>query len=269
MNNLLAKPWKIFFLLLPRHPYILRQCRRYCNDYLGENEGDMRYNGELFFVKTQLEDCRVVFDVGANEGKWTEEVLRMKSNLEVHCFEPSPSIFARLQQRLRFPNVHLVQKGLSADEEERAFFPEEISVYQGFGVGHTTTTRTGVVTETVSLTTLSNYIKENNVQRVDLMKLDVEGHELQVLRGGLTDFKTGRIKRLYFEYHGTFIKSGIFLRDIFMLFEGLDYRFYKLMPDHLQRVEAYDYRLENFQFKHFAVIHSSVPEKGEVRPLEL
>jgi FkbM family methyltransferase len=260
------KALKPLFLLLPRSPYIYKQCRHYCNTYLGENEGDMRYNGELHFVNGQLADCETVFDVGANEGNWTIQVLKLKPKLNIHCFEPGPSYFSQLQERLQLPNVNLVRKGLSSTEEKDIPI-HGISLHENYGVDPVRGRTPSV--QTVSLTTLSAYMQSRQIEQVDLMKVDVEGHELRVFEGGMKQFQMGRIRRVYFEYHGTFIKSSIFLRDIFRLFEGLDYRFYKLMPDHLQRVEVYDCRLENFQFKHFAIMHTSVREPPDVRPLDL
>ncbi len=267
MNISLVKLWKPFFTILPHHPYVLKQCRRYCNVYLGENEGDMKDNGELFFVSQHIRDCQVVFDIGANEGDWTNHVLRINPNLQVHCFEPSPSIFLKLKERVHSANVQFVPFGLSGKDEELEFFQEGYSLYERIGDHHVDQSHS--VIETVSLTTISGYMERNEIDCVDFVKMDIEGHELQALKGGLNEFKLGRIKRLYFEYNTTFIDAGVFLKDIFMLFKNLDYRIYKLMPDHLQRVEAYDNRLENFQFKHFGLVHRSIPETGLERMLEL
>lgn len=65
------------------------------------------------------------------------------------------------------------------------------------------------------------------------------------------------------------MNAGLFLKAIFMLLQDFDYRVCKLMPDHVQRVAAYDNRLENFQFQHFGMVHADIHETGIVRPLKL
>ena len=59
--------WKF----IPMNGFIYRFCKRYVDYYKGENNSDMLSNGELRFLKCVLPKCKIVFDVGANIGKWT------------------------------------------------------------------------------------------------------------------------------------------------------------------------------------------------------
>jgi hypothetical protein len=112
-------------------------------------------------------------------------------------------------------------------------------------------------TETVELDTLNQYCEDRNIGAIDFLKLDVEGHELEVLKGATRMLNSGSIKRLQFEYGGCFIDAGVLLKDFFELFNSLEYIFYKIMPNGLMRIPEYDQRLENLQYKNFAVLHKS------------
>src|SRR5438105_14888148 len=66
---------------------------------LGFGNGDPRRNGELRIVRELLspptDGDRVVFDVGANRGDFAAMLLdEIETNLEIHCFEPSPTAYA-------------------------------------------------------------------------------------------------------------------------------------------------------------------------------
>lgn len=92
------------------------------------------------------------------------------------------------------------------------------------------------------------------MQQIDLLKLDVEGHELDVLKGAKHMLAQGQIKRIHFEYGGTYIDARILLKNFFDLLLPLGYRCYKIYPNSLHLVERYDQVLENFQYSNWLAI---------------
>lgn len=87
--------------IIPRNRVLYRICKRYVDDYNGQNNCDMFTNGEIRFLRQVL--CRhpgvVVFDVGANRGQWSEAVLSLNPLAQIHCFEPCTSTFKLLTRR--------------------------------------------------------------------------------------------------------------------------------------------------------------------------
>lgn len=242
---------KPFFLMLPTDEYIFKCCKKYCDRYNGENEGDMSRNGELHFVHSQSENLKTIFDIGANRGDWTRSVLKAQSKAEFHCFEPSKDIFLDLQSQLWPDRVRLVNAALSSQEGAGNYDRETGSL-------HRDNLRTGTSrkAESVKLLTIDDYCRNQNIKEIDLMKVDVEGHELDVFRGATQLLSEARIKSLYFEYNYTFINSRVLLKDIFEFFADKHYSIFKLLPDGVQHIKEYDYRLENFNYKHFAVLRN-------------
>ena len=112
--------------------------------------------------------------------------------------------------------------------------------------------------EKVKIGTLSNYCSENHISNIDFIKIDVEGHELEVIKGGRELFENQRVNMIQFEYGGTYLDSRTFLRDVFEFFSDLNYSFYKLFPfpKLLAHVSSYDVSYENFQYSNWIVIRN-------------
>ena len=108
--------------------------------------------------------------------------------------------------------------------------------------------------EVVRLETLDGYCQRAELQAIDFLKIDVEGHELEVLKGAADMLAKGGIRFIQFEYGGCNIDADVLLKDIFGFFQRFDYTFYKIFPKELRPVVRYDQRLENFQYQNWAVI---------------
>jgi hypothetical protein len=97
----------------PDNPLLYKICKRYVDQYNGDNDSDFRSNGELRFMRSVLPDCTVVFDVGANIGDWAAMAASINPSATLHCFEPSKPTFQRLQERVP-ANVTCNNLGLSS-----------------------------------------------------------------------------------------------------------------------------------------------------------
>lgn len=127
-----------------------------------------------------------VLDVGAHIGYYTLlGAARVGSLGSVHAFEPVPEIFERLRANVMlngYRNVSLNRLALSTEE---GF----VHIYPAIGRNSATSSilpsgENAPIPIKVASTTIDAYVKEQCVQQVDLVKLDVEGAELFVLRGG-------------------------------------------------------------------------------------
>src|SRR5690349_355377 len=85
-----------FLKAAPRDRALYKACRDYAAHFDGENDLDSATNGELNVLKEWLPKCRVVVDVGAHRGDWTEAALAINPALEIHAFEPASDSFAAL-----------------------------------------------------------------------------------------------------------------------------------------------------------------------------
>jgi len=80
---------------------------------------------------------------------------------------------------------------------------------------------------------------------IDFLKVDVEGHELEVFKGATGMLSQSRIGHIQFEYGGCNIDARVLLKDLFDFFTP--YRYASInYPNDLRHVPRYDQRLENF-----------------------
>lgn len=126
-------------------------------------------------------------DVGAHIGLISFGVWARRPDVSVHAFEPHPAnadAWRRNRQLSGSTSAHLVEAGLSDHSGEMRFDGT------GDSGGHAITTG-GV--SSIRVATLDDYCLEHGVERIDVLKIDVQGHEMEVLRGADRLFADGRI----------------------------------------------------------------------------
>ena len=142
------------------------------------------------FPSALVRSLKTIVDVGANEGAWLDSVLTLHEVCEIHAFEPNPEAFARLEQRMaKRPGVNLHRIALG-DREERASFnvtgneslASLLSPTPLLAEAYTEARATVLRRIEVEVDTLDRVIPET--LEVDLLKIDVQGYEAPVLRGG-------------------------------------------------------------------------------------
>lgn len=138
-----------------------------------------------------LNQEHVVLDVGAHHGWFFHCWLDWCPKAEVHAFEPTAESF-RVAQDLygADPRVHLNQMGVGAERGElglhilqesqvsNSFLPPNEQAWDSIEY------RTGMVKERrVPVTSLDDYCRERGIESIYLLKVDVQGFELEVLKG--------------------------------------------------------------------------------------
>ena len=150
-------------------------------------------------IKKLLHKRTVFFDVGANIGAISVPVSKFFSG-EIHVFEPSRSIF-------KFLEINVVNNGIknillnntavySADGNEIDFFSVDEN-YGGSSLAQTYSDQPHYRVKTVSI---DAYCKRNNISRINVLKIDVQGFEIEVLKGCQSLLKNKAIDNIIFEF---------------------------------------------------------------------
>ena len=194
-----------------------------------------------------------IFDVGANVGSFTRLLLNELANRAIiHCFEPSRATYQTLKANVRELNVQKHNIGLSHQIGELALYTDAeqsgmTSVYnrdlQHINVSF-------AQQEVASFSTVDEFSANQNIQQIDLLKMDVEGHELAVLKGASRMLKEQRIQFIQFEFGGTNIDSRTYFRDFWHLLSP-SYILYRIVGNGLYRIDAYSEFLEIFVTANF------------------
>jgi FkbM family methyltransferase len=253
---------KLFQMLPERNELLYRICKRYVDRYNGDNNSDFYTNGEYVFMIEQLRHSTVVFDIGANVGEWAKAALSVKPNIKLHCFEPSLPTFEQLQSN-NFPsNVKLNRLGLSSTPGHLVLqIANEGSGLNSLYIRRGIFENKLVGTEEIPVDTVDNYCVAHNIGQIDFVKVDVEGHELEVFKGMRNMLQrachAGGVRVIQFEYGGCNLDARVFLADIWDFFSELNYSFYKLYPNGPMHVQKYDQRFETFLYSNWAIIQNS------------
>lgn len=184
--------------------------------------GATRNGGEAGVLKLISREDPIVFDVGAHVGEYTAMVLASLPSATVYAFEPSEAHFARLRNalsgdsRVKLFNVGLAERG----GHRNLFKASEVSGLASFvqrRLDHFDIKMNLV--EDVIVSTVDEVVKEVGISRIDLLKIDVEGFELDVLKGGVNSLASGIIDFVQFEFGGTYLDTHTNFQDMFYFFE--------------------------------------------------
>jgi FkbM family methyltransferase len=218
-----------------------------------------RVSGEDHFLTSYLRDkpgC-VVFDVGANNGRYGEKVMRLQPNARVYAFEPHPGTFTRLQESAVKHGFHAFNLGCGDTRTETLLF----DYAGGQGTQHASVHEnvfTGIheqkpIGHRIQIITLDDFVIEYGLQSVDLVKIDVEGNEFSVLRGLQKSLSQGRINAIQFEFNTMNVVSRVFFKDFVDLLKG--FALYRLLPNGLAALPHYDPALcEIFAFQNIVAL---------------
>jgi len=142
---------------------------------------------ETQWMKQYIQPGMVVFDVGANIGYYTILLSKLVGeNGAVHSFEAAPTTFNRLKEHMRInlcTNIRVHQLAVSDKNGECMIYCAEdsntgesrLEGFDGFKNK-----------ESVSCITLDSYFQKEPVNKVDFIKIDVEGAEMLVINGALS-----------------------------------------------------------------------------------
>ncbi len=158
------------------------------------------------------------FDVGANFGHYALAVHdALDGRASIHCFEPEWEAFRRLLQNRRLNGATWQCNCLALGEGDHfAFVTTALGGYNHMvdspGSG-----------QPVKVTALDTYCKFVGVDAIDLLKIDVEGFELMVLRGARELLERGAIGHVVFEVEGHEKRYGVQASEYSSLLEPLGY----------------------------------------------
>jgi FkbM family methyltransferase len=182
------------------------------------------FEDEAPFVRGLLQPGDRMLDIGANYGVYTLTGARaIGPQGRVWSFEPAQRTADYLARSIAangFGQVTLVRAGLSNREGTAAF---SVGAQSELNSLHATTADSHA--ETIALTTLDRWAAENGWPAVDFVKLDAEGEEPNVVRGGEAFLERASPLIMFEVKHGTTLNFALKEQ-----FEALGYRAYRLVP---------------------------------------
>lgn len=199
-----------------------------------------------------------IFDVGANIGGYARVAAAILGpDVRILSFEPSSTAYEKLRGNTReMASITVFQNGFSDAVETLELFSDSAgsglaSVYDRRLSHH------GLVMEnreTVHLSTLDRFCRENNIGTIHLLKVDVEGHEFNVFAGASEMIDRDAVDVIQFEFGGCNIDSRTYFQDFFYLLNP-KYHLFRLTVDGMIAMDRYHEKFEQFQTTNFVAIH--------------
>lgn len=147
-----------------------------------------------------------VIDLGANIGIYSiSQGQRLKGG-KVFAFEPNPVVFGRLKKNIavnNMSNVFAFNKAVTANTGSVQFCFREKRTTQGSVTGNNIGNFQKYNVESV---TLDDIVEGENLKGIDILKIDVEGSEVDVLKGGMRK-ALNLTKNIVLEYHSNELKA--------------------------------------------------------------
>jgi FkbM family methyltransferase len=218
-----------------------------CRDAIVEGRFE---EAEWRFVKRFLEKGMTVLDIGAHHGFYT--ILAAKevgAEGRVIAFEPSARERWRLLTNLKFNHcskVKIEPFAVSNQDGEAPFFVVDgrQTVFNSLRPPAISAPTRTVVVKTV---TLDNYLETEHIQRIDLVKIDAEGAELNIFRGAMKSFSVKFRPLIMVEASDLRTSQwGYRASDIREVLSRLGYRWFTIEPD--GRLQPYSDGILRYNF---------------------
>lgn len=205
-----------------------------------------------------------IFDVGANEGQFLDACRQALkgTDFNIHSFEPLTNTFQILEQRFgNWENASLNRMALGSVEESRlVHFSKKAAGLASLSKRDLDHLQIEIDTsEMVEVQTVDGYCSKNRIEKIQLLKIDVEGHELDVMRGASNLFRNHAIDLVMFEFGGTHIDTRLFFKDYWHFLTGYGFRLFRITPrGYLVEITRYREILEIFLTTNFLAVRSSL-----------
>ena len=227
---------------------------------------DFQKNGEkwvLLFLKQKIKitgDSKIFFDVGANVGQYTQLLSEIFDDQKstIYSFEPSAITFSELTKRfIQNKNVRIYNFGFSDRPEELTFFSNDPATSSSLSsIYDRHLEHIGIAmqpSEKINVVTIDNFCKENKINKINFLKIDVEGHELKVLEGAANMLNEKRIYAIQFEFGACAIDSRIYFKDFYGMLSS-NYNLFRIVKNGIYPIEKYQETLEIFCHTNFLAL---------------
>ena len=198
---------------------------------------------DIEYILNQLNFKKPIFcDVGAHKGIWISTYLRKFPNLVAYLIEPHEKSYLYLQNKFKnYKNINLFKMGLSNSSEVQKVNVNAKSYTNSFLDFDKEVSKSwkneqfeNLYKEEVKMQKLTDFVVENNIPKINVLKLDVQGYESRVLNGAEQLLKENLIDLILLEIIviPTY-KNQSKVSEIFNIFDSYNYNLLRCFLNHL------------------------------------
>lgn len=230
-----------------------------------EENGELRLVREIVAWQQKSDGTLSVLDIGANVGAYTLAVAAAAaaarlSKVKILAVEACSATLAILKENLNQTPYAQTITPLHAALSDHSGTAQFNVIAPGAGRNSLLPVEegNGVATEEVQVSTIDEIFSHHNFEKIDLVKIDTEGHDYAVLCGASDALQNEKIGVVQFEYNWRWIEQRAYLRDVFRLIEEMPYTLGKVTPQGIEFFDRWAPQLETLIENNYAVVHQDL-----------
>lgn len=218
-----------------------------------------------FFKKNLQDKSLIVIDVGAHKGETIDLFLKNFSINKIYSFEPNLSLFKKIESNKKYQRseIEIFNKGVGTRNEVKNLnimvdtssstihsLNEDTKYYQRKKrilslFNNTQNFISG--TQKINIINFSDFMKDHDLKKINILKIDTEGYEFYALKG-IREKDFLKIKYIYFEHHyDLMIKKEYKFSDIHNLL--IQNSFKSKLKIRMKFRKSFEYIYENLIYK--------------------
>lgn len=194
-------------------------------------------------------EAPVIMDVGANIGNWSKAILKKKPKATVFQIEPQEGCQQAISA-LNLPNSTLLPIALGSKEGTAILYsPSKTSGIASFHARNDSRWKDLQYNKAeVEVTTLTALMRTLRIDFVDFMKMDIEGHELDALKGAESVLQEKKLGALSFEFGPGNVNSRTMFISFYELLSEYGFEILRIRPGgNLVALPVYDESSEYYR----------------------
>lgn len=207
-------------------------------------------------------DRPMVFDCGSNKGHWADVILdEFKSNCEIHLFEPNKKLLSFTEIKYEYvPEVRFHNMGLLNENGASDFFffdnfnNELSSFYQGGDEWNWLPMKK----EQAEVRKGDLVCQQLSIKRVDFLKIDCEGSDMQALLGFEQMFAEDKVGIVQIEYSAHWSRAGNSYKNLNDLASKYGYKIYRYYLGNFWEVKEAEPQHDNYYVTKFEIHDYSI-----------
>jgi len=224
---------------------------------LGKGVMNPELNGEYCLLKKIIDSTRNpnIIDVGSNVGNYTKKTIQYSKHkpLFIHSIDANPEM-NKFFKDIEYEGFTYSNVGVGETNEKLTFYSDNKSGGKASSSFYKHYYLENNNMYDVEIHKLDDIFHELKWGKIDLLKLDIEGSEMEALQGAKEIYNKELINVTQIEYNPTWIKANKSLEDLFDFANHFSLNLFRLTQNGLIPLEKYHHSLDDFNYQNIIMI---------------